>query len=235
MSVSAVQYSSRSLNNRLGNNTCLFYLVGDESESKAQLKSRTETKIEVRTTSDSATIDCVKNSYYPLTLCYLVTFDGLLFAAEEQIKEGRCSFEVSPGNWTCGFNGPTEQDKDFVQEFEVIKYEKEIIDAKVTMRADKSVTVECHYFNRQPIKVCMVLSPSGRVYRPPTDQFKSKEFSYYEDGSFMTGNCGVAFEVGFNVESGPWDCSIGKVNGDVLIARMFHEPKEVNEIQGSSD
>lgn len=235
MSVSAVETSRRSLNYRLWNNTCLFYLGGNESQSKAQLKNRTETKIEVRTTSDSATIDCVQNSYYPLTLCYLVTFDGLNFAAEEQIKAGRCSFDVSPGNWTCGFNGPTEQDKDFVQEFEVIKYDKEIIDAKVIVKGDKSVTVECHYFNKEPINVCMVLSPSGRVYRPPTDQFKSKEFSYFADGSFKTGNCGVAFEEGFQVESGPWDCSIGKINGEVLIARIFHEPKEANEIQGSSD
>ena len=108
----------------------------------------------------------------------------LIFSSDPySLAIGNCGFEVTPGNWTCGFNGPTPEDEDIQQRFEVVHYDKELIDEAVTVDGNGVTTLECHWIKRRPIKWCAFMSPSGRVFRPPSASFQSKEYSFYKGGS----------------------------------------------------
>ena len=86
-------------------------------------------------------------------MCYLANGNDLIFSPDPYaLAIGNCEFEVTPGNWTCGFNGPTPEDEDIQQRFEVVQYDKELIDEAVTVDGNGVTTLECHWIERRPIK-----------------------------------------------------------------------------------
>lgn len=103
-----------------------------------------------------------------------------------------------------------------MQEFEVIKYDTEIIDEKLTVSGNNATSLECHYIEMSPIRVCALVSPSGVVYRPPTDDFKSDRYTFYTGGKMSNGDCGIEFGPDVEVEKGLWKCIIVKMNGEQL-------------------
>lgn len=208
--------------------TCKFQLKGNETLALEKIALRTNSTEVIKTLENTTTLECAKNIFYPLRVCYLLTQEGEILFSNDYVSfaDGNCKFEVHFGNWTCGFNGPKEEDLDFVQNFEVIQYEKEIIDEEAKVAEDGSVSIECHLISRNQVKVCMLVSPSGIVFRPPTDQFKSEEFSYYGGGSLSYGDCGITFEKDVEVETGLWQCIIVKMNDEKFSTEIF-VPEEV--------
>lgn len=209
--------------------TCKFRLKGNETLGLQKIMLRTNSTEVIKTMENTATIECANNVFYPITVCYLLTQEGDILFSKDSVSfaDGNCGFVVPAGNWTCGFNGPKEGNHDFVQNFEVIQYEKEIIDEKAKVAEDGSVSIECHLIYKNQVKVCMLVSPSGIVFRPPTDQFKSEEFSYYGGGSLNTGDCGITISKEAEVESGFWKCLIVKMNDEQLTTQIF-VPEEVD-------
>lgn len=208
---------------------CKFQLKSNSTRAKDELEARTRTTIRIQTVNNLETIQCASNLFYPLHLCYLVDNEKFRFSDGQGFEDGNCEFQVGPANWTCGFNGPSVEDEDFTQKFEVIKYETEAIDEKFTADEDGTVTLECHLIKKMPIKLCMFLSPSGQVYRLPTDKFKATggTYSYYSaGGKMMNGDCGIEFAAGVDVESGRWKCVIGKLNGEKVDTEIMVEEKE---------
>lgn len=189
--------------------TCRFYVEGNEKLALAKIAHRTASTVVVKTTENTATIECAKGVFYPITVCYLMTQSGeVLFSEDyESLASGNCDLEVTPGDWTCAFNGPTEEDLDFFQKFEVVPVDKVVGGLVEAFYGDTTVTMKCHLFHKNPIKVCMFVSPSGKVFRPPSDHFKSEEFSYHKEGRWEEGQC---------------DISLGE---DVKLSMKFHVPK----------
>lgn len=190
--------------------TCKFLLEGSTEASLKNLMDRTSSVITIKTIKDKERIECAKDVFYPITICYLTGdhIDKLLISNNyEEMEDGRCAFEVGPGNFTCGFNGPTQSDMDYMQQFEVIKHDSEVIDG-VSKAVENGTTLECHHIGGRPIKLCGFLSPSGRFYRVASDTFNSAEYSYYKEdgGSMITGDCGIKFPADVEVESGNWLC-----------------------------
>lgn len=202
--------------------TCKFHLKGNETAEMDRIKSRTSSKILARTTGDTVKIICAKYVPYPIRACFLVTDSDILFSNDlDLLQKGFCKFTVAPGNWTCGFSGPKEEDGDFLQRFEVIKYDSEIIDERVHVVENGTTTIECHLIYKDPIKMCIFLSPSGDYFRPTTDKFASEKFSYFDGGSLSTGDCGITFKEGVEVESGEWKCVIVKKNDKTLSTEIY--------------
>lgn len=202
--------------------SCKFRLEGNLTEQQDRLRDRTNSIIEMETFKEKETIKCADNIYYPIHVCYIVHSDGeLLFSDNyDELEAGTCEFEVPPGNWTCGFNGPTIDDEDFSQSFEVVQ-KKEIIDEGFTNREGGPTLLECHLTNKMPLKMCIFVSPSERVYRLPSDRFKSDSYSYYLGGNWTTGDCGIEFENIENLEQGNWKCIIGKMDGEMLTTTIL--------------
>lgn len=215
------------------NRTCQFHVANELAKDK--LIQRTNTTVIVKTIENKTKINCAMNAYYPLTFCYLSGESVMVRFNDKDILNGKCTFEVAPGNWTCGFNGPNEdEDEDFVQHFEVKKYNTEVMDEAVIRHANGTTTIECHVFDRQPIKRCMVVSASGKAYRPTSDNFKSDSYSFYSGGSMGTGDCGVEFKQGVEIETGLWECVIGKMDGSMLsIVIKVHEENLVEHGESS--
>lgn len=193
----------------LTSTTCHFLVDDPSGKALQRLKQRTESPVVIKTNNMKHTVDCVKNPPYALRLCYLVTSSGLTFGKNTDLNLGKCSFVVSPGNWTCGFNGPTEEDEDFSQRFQVIHYTTEAIDEKVT---EGDVTLECHQINESPIDMCLFVSPSGKIFRPLSSSFSSTSFSFYKGGTMEKGNCGITLR-GKAAEKGEWMCSLRVKDG----------------------
>lgn len=217
------QYDDNEFVSTTESKTCKFHVKGNESLALQNLIIRTKSTEVVKTGENTTRIECAKSVFYPITVCYLLTQEGDVLFSEnyDTFANGNCAFVAPPGNWTCGFNGPKEGDADFQQSFEVIQYAGDIIDESQKVADDGSLTVECHLICKSPIKVCMLVTPSGKVFRPPTDQFKSEEFSYYGGGSLSTGDCGITFEKDVEVESGLWKCIIVKMNDEKLSTEIF--------------
>lgn len=201
--------------------TCKFHLRGNKTLEKEKIVNRTQTTVVVKMIEDLVKIQCAKDVYYPINVCYLVLKDDIIFAEDySALADGNCEFWVPAGNWTCGFNGPSDGDTDFEQKFQVIQYKSEIVDEALNVVENGSVSMECHLIEKQPIKFCMFVSPSGKVYRPSSDTYKSKDYSFYKGGEMATGDCGVEFSKEFSktVESGDWKCVIVKTNDERLTA-----------------
>lgn len=81
---------------------------------------------------------------------------------DNQFETGYCAFEVDPGNWTCYFNGPINEDDFIAQKFIVRKHKTEVIDEK-RRDWDGSKTLECNFraIFRGAIHFCAFLSPAG--------------------------------------------------------------------------
>lgn len=201
--------------------TCKFLVKGNETLGLEKIVIRTNSTIVLNTTEDTTKIGCAKNVFYPIRVCYLVSEERkILFSKNyDALAEGNCVFEVSPGEWTCGFNGPNAEDKDFVQNFRVFRHNKVI--SGFTISDDGSLTMKCHLFNKNPIKVCMFVSPSGKVLRPTTNQFQSDQFSYYKGGTFREGDCVINFKTNHGVETGYWNCLLVKMNDEELSEEIY--------------
>lgn len=209
--------------------TCKFQVAGRPEASLQNLMDRTSSVITVKTIKNRERIQCADNVFYPITLCYLTDDFGLYrylrtSTDHEAMEEGNCGFDVSPGTWTCGFNGPTEDDLIIKQKFRVIKYNSEVIDEAVKRLSDGSTALECHLIGKRRIKSCAFQSPSGRFYRLPADNFTSAEYSYYDEdgGTLMNGDCGIKFPENVEVERGSWLCAIGTSLFYDLSTSIYH-------------
>lgn len=202
--------------------TCKFHLKGNETLGLEKIASRTKTTIVVKTTNNTATIECAKNVFYPIRVCYLINQYGEVRFSQDYdlLAGGSCEFDVYGGTWKCGFNGPNEEDEDFLQNFKVIQREKLVSGLGPQMTDEGSMTIGCHLFHRNPIKVCMLVSPRGKVYRPTTDKFRSEEFSYYNGGSMRAGMCGITISKDAAVEAGYWSCLVVKMNDEKLTTQI---------------
>lgn len=199
------------------NRTCTFHLIGNETLAKEKLLQRTQSTVLIKTISDNVLIDCAKNVYYPLTICYLRQ-DNLVHFYDDhgEMLMGNCIFTVWPGNWTCGFNGPTKDDPDFVQNFEIIKYDSEIIEEQMKRTAKGTITLECHHISQATIKTCLFLSPNGKMYRLPSDNYNSTQFSYNGRG-FTAGDCGIELSKEIE-EPGNWSCIVQKTSNEQMLS-----------------
>lgn len=201
--------------------TCTYQVKGNSTLAKERIVQRTKSAVVIKTTNDTVEINCAKNVYYPIHLCYLVDGQQMILSTDGG-SDGNCVFRVMPGTWACGFNGPSEDGEDFEQIFEVIKYDRDIIDEALSVDEKGVTTLQCHLIDKSPIRFCMLVSPSGRVYRPPKDTFKSAEFSFYGGGQMVTGDCGIEIGVGLHVEVGIWQCIIVKPNNEKLTVEIYN-------------
>lgn len=190
---------------------CVFQFY--EGRALESLKERQKTTIQIKTMEDSYRVPCVKKAPYPLTECFLITDNGVDFNTDyDNLKKGYCEFNVNPGNWTCGFNGPKPDDDPLTQKFSVWRYNREMIDEAVTLNEDNTTSLEVHHIYQEPLKTCMFLSPSRKLYVLPSDNFKSAGHSFF-GGKMYNGDCGIKLSEQ-NYEEGVWQCIVRKKEND---------------------
>lgn len=195
-----------------------------------ELSEMTKETTLIKTTEHNVNIPCAKDLHYPLTRCYLQTSDKkkLKFKSAHELTDNNCEFTVPSGTeWTCGFNAPDSKNMDLIRKFNVQRFDKEVINTKITTHADGSITMECHEINDRPIKNCMFLSPSEMMSVPEPDSTGRYNvplrYSYYGNG-FAKGHCGIRFprDPAKPVEKGTWKCYIQQEGKDETI----HEEME---------
>lgn len=189
---------------------CRFIVRESEEAGRARLDERTKSNLVFNTVLYKTRVACAENVYYKLSLCYLVHSSGeVIFNGDRTALDiGNCFFEVQPGNYTCGFNGPTPDEEDVMQRFQVIRHKSQLINEQWRVNEDGSTTLECHWLEKRPVNQCFFVSPSGEIYRLTSDKFKSDRFSYYNGGSMKNGDCGITFAPGVAVEENSWSCMV---------------------------
>lgn len=182
--------------------------------------------ITVGTTRKTARIECAKNLPYPVDYCYLVNENGKGLMTAEINRDGFCEFDAPPGNWTCAVNGATKEANKIQEYFQVISYDHEIIDEKVTVAKNGSTAFECHLMNNQPIKFCLFVSPNGEFFRPTKKGFvtnsSGNSFSKLRQGSMDKGDCGVEFQIEWETMYGKWQCAVIKMDGQLITKDIYY-------------
>lgn len=194
------------------------YSLGSTEFVKA-MTERAKTTIVLDTMKRMELINCVENAPFAIRRCFLqAPFDPkFLFNTEkDQMANGNCQFIVnlpvrhSGDKWSfsCGFSGPNPNDPDIIQPFTVRYFKNEVIDPKVD---NVKKTLEFHQIDRLPIKSCIFVSKTNKIYSVPSDEFKSKEFDYFgPQNGFSEGACGIQFK-DIDLEEGQWKCHINRL------------------------
>lgn len=168
--------------------------------------------VSIPTLSYAVTLPCASNAPYVIIECFLLTKSGLrIFDNYQEKVKGNCYFTVrEPGNWTCGFNGPYNDSEHVFRNFEVKHYEGELIGSKVEFLANETFTLEVHHIFKEPLKSCIISSPTT-MYAIPTYDFVTDKFLFY-GGQMSDGDCGIMLPMSAH-EQGKWQIYV-RTNSD---------------------
>lgn len=200
-----------------GSGKCHF-LVRPSLEDSFVLKTKEPNSSSFMKTKpvSNLTIPCAHNLFYPMSRCYIIARSPTDPEIEMEYKNavdlskngGKCEFskDSSVNNWYCSYSGPSMENTDIDLSFIVKRYKTDLVEAKLEVQRDHSVTIECHEINGDPIEACAIIDPEGRVYSVPSDTFEDtkQSYSYYGIG-LARGNCGIRIVHALNVKtSGTW-------------------------------
>lgn len=95
-----------------------------------------------------------------------------------------------------------------------------MIDEAVSLNEDNTTALEAHHIYQEPLKTCIFLSPSRKLYVLPSDNFKSAGHSFF-GGKMSNGDCGIKLSEN-NYEEGTWECIVRtKENDRELTLKML--------------